>query len=211
MTLVNAQKNGQYILLSVNKGGPNPALILSDTAYAAAPPVVQSAYSSYHNSVNPGFIQKGTMSLQSLVRLTDNKADTFTGPQFDNIQQAINVISYAATLYFVETTGAIDCLKKALDKQKKALKSKKTPFSPQQQFYQQPVQVVQQLSPQQQIIAPQTFAAPPLLSPTGSVNGSRPGSRPTSPLVVPQQSGLASPVRGTQNVVNPTSLSNFEF
>ncbi len=189
-------KTGRSLVLGVNKplkpdDKTGPALILSDAAYANASADVQREYSNAHNNFNHGFIQKGTMSLQSLIRLSEDKMDRHVGGTFDNIQGAINIISYATTIFVSKSATQVDCLKKTLDFQKKLvkkneklLKSGRMVMSPQMQYQQQmqsPMQYQQQPVYQQPVEFPQVYQEQPVQFVENPLLNTRPSSRPVSP------------------------------
>lgn len=130
-----------------------PSLILSDRAFSRiANTPLGAAFAGAHSSSGYGYVQKGTMSISSLIRGEGNKKldvsiQSGDYPTIKAISDAINIIAFASALYKWQTQGKIDELHDIADKAKKqAAKVQSSQQVPQQyqgsqQYYQSAQQV----------------------------------------------------------------------
>lgn len=141
--------NGNSVLLSINKAAPifmgmidqstglyveksSPSLIVSDNLYnrfSTSDIAFAEAFAQRHTAGKSGYVQKGTLSISSLIQEGSGKSEmveynlngsfTSDGQIFSSIKEAINIISFAAILYKYQTQPSIDKVVSKIKKSKK--------------------------------------------------------------------------------------------
>ena len=128
-------RDNQLVLLDINKVGGKigtESFILSDAVWSDpnTPKLIKDKFENYHSATASGYVQKGTMSLSSLVRTDDKKDDSYANtPGAAEVFKAIDILSFASTLFKYSQQGHVDKLKSD-DKKQKASDKKKAKCPP---------------------------------------------------------------------------------
>ncbi|MEI6088772.1 MAG: hypothetical protein WCR66_14365 [Bacteroidota bacterium] len=196
----------------INKASSDtPSLIISDEAFRQITPgtdLYEHFVSRHAEKSQSGYVQKGSMSISSLIRGGAKKVDVSYGTnifsQAVDINKAIDLLSFASDLYKFQSIQQVDALKKERDtflKEEKKAEKNGLP-SPARQS------VNTFAAPAQSFAAPMqpTFAAP--MQPTFAAPSSfsPPGSRAASPNVL----SPSRPVFGSEQSGVDTDFDNFD-